>query len=133
RIVNEVAFMHGFEKTAIKLLKNYKLLTRRQYSPEESKKYLGELSLNGKLPKYEVNLYRLLLGVEKKLSHELSVQDVQNIRYSGAKEFLEHLKDILDEYQLSGNKVINVKQAVSRELIKAVQLMSLPEDRLTDE
>jgi hypothetical protein len=123
--------MHGFSQIATKLLKEYKVLTKRFFSPEESEEKLKELGLNGRLPRLEANLYRSLVAVSEKMSKDY--RKGGKIRYSGAQHFSSHLQEVLSEYQLSGKKVIHVQREVSRVVLKAVQLMSLPQCRLTDE
>lgn len=125
--------MHSFSHIATKFLKEYKVLTRRLYSQDVSEQKFEELGLNSKrLPRLEANLYRLLIAITEKMSKDFK-NVAANVRYSGGQQFLSHVKDVLSEYELSGKQVVHLKRAVSREVIKAVQLMSLPEQRLTGE
>ncbi|MDF3055475.1 MAG: hypothetical protein K0Q74_1382 [Gammaproteobacteria bacterium] len=124
--------MIQFSHLATNLIKEYKVLTRRHFSPEESEQKFKELGIKGRLPKLEANLYRLLVAITQKMSKDYR-GSAKNIRYSGGRHFLSHLRKTLKEYQLSGKKVIHVNRVVSRVVVKAVQLMSLPEEKLTDE
>jgi len=50
--------------------------------------------------------------------------------YCGIEEFIEHIKKLLDSYCIENNQIINVKQKASQAMLEAIQLMSLPEDKL---
>lgn len=123
--------MHSFAQTATKLLKECKNLIRKNFSSEESQKILIELDLHGSLPRQEANLYRLLVKVADQMSKIYKDAD-DSLRYSGPHHFISHAKEVLKGYKLVGKQVIHIKQTVSREAVKALQLMSLPESRLTD-
>ena len=53
--------------------------------------------------------------------------------YSGVKSFAEHLKTFLNNYEIEGNTIIHRSQKASRALIKAIQLLTLPKEKLTIE
>jgi hypothetical protein len=124
--------MIRFSHIAMSLLKDYKELTRRHFSFEESEQKFKELGLNGRLPRLEANLYRLLVAVSQRMSKDYA-KSTRNVRYSGGKHFLSHLKEVLEAHQISGKSVVHIQRVVSREVLQAVQLMSLPEEKLTEE
>jgi len=50
--------------------------------------------------------------------------------YSGIDEFCQHLKSILEDYQIENNQVVHTSQKASRAMVEAIQLMNLPNSRL---
>ena len=50
--------------------------------------------------------------------------------YSGIAEFGKFLKEYLAEYEVNGDVLVHSAQKASKEIIQAIQLMSLPTDKL---
>lgn len=124
--------MYTFSQTAIKLLRDYKALIRRQLPPEESDKRLSEMQLNKKLPTKENALYELLEKiVQKTEANESSVYS--RLRYCGAVQLRRHIQTVLDVYQIHNKRVIHSSQLASRALIHAIQLLKLSVNDLTSE
>ena len=123
--------MHNFSQIAIKLLTDYKNLLKKQLNPTESAKKLVQSGLDKRFPRRDPELYRLLVKVIKKAN-----QDENNIpsrlRYSGIDHFIQHMKSVLDNYRLEDGQVIHGAQTASRAMIEAIQLIPLPESRLTE-
>ncbi len=123
--------MHNFSQTAIKLLSDYKNLLKKQLDPNESARKLAQLGLDKRIPKREGDLYRLLLKVVKK-AHMEENDAPSRLRYSGIDRFVRHMKEALDNYRLENGQVIHMSQTASRAMIEAIQLIPLPELKLTD-
>lgn len=122
--------MYEFPEIAKKLLKEYKSLIKRHLSAEEGVQKLSELGLDRKLPARENALYHLLLEVINKTSAEVGILQ-SRLRYSGAYQFLQHMKDVVSAYRLEQGRVIHVPKTVSKAMIQGIQLMSLPEQKLS--
>jgi len=126
--------MNNFAQTATKLLREYKNILKKQLTEAESAKQLADLHLNRRLPTRELTLYKL---VHKIIDNADRFFDENNshsrLRYSGISQFLLYMKSEMAFYQLDNNKVIHTTQSASKAMIDAIQLMSLPEARLSQD
>ncbi len=121
--------MYEFSYVATKLLKEYKLLIKKHF-PEESTKKLSELGLDKKLPGRENALYQLTVNVLNKAN--LDTQNVNTrLRYSGTHQFLQHMKDIIAVYRVEKGRVIHTTKTAANAMIQSIQFMSLPDEKLT--
>ncbi len=125
--------MSTFSEISTKLLVDYKNLLKRHHSPAERDEKLNKLGLARKQVKHndEITLYRLITHVIKDVEHWVSSNVQTASWYSGVDEFLQHMKAVVAPYRLDGNKIIHITQAASRAVVEAIQLMSLPDPRLT--
>ncbi|HVV68465.1 MAG TPA: hypothetical protein VHE99_05455 [Gammaproteobacteria bacterium] len=123
--------MHNFSQTAIKLLNDYKNILKKNLYSQEIDKKLAQAGLDKRLPRRDSELYRLLVKVIKKASLEEN-STPSRLRYSGIDHFAQHMKSVLDNYRLENGRVIHAAQTASRAMIEAIQLIPLPEARLTE-
>ena len=120
--------MHNFSKIAVKLLKAYKSLLKKQLRPEDSDKRLSSLGLDKRLPTHEIALYELVNQIIHKVHTE--TKTVQSyLKFSGIEQFIQHMKHELSFYKLEGNMIIHTTQATSDAMIQAIQIMGLPVEK----
>ncbi len=124
--------MYNFSQTAVKLIRDYKTVVKKQFSTKEVELKLAELQLNKRLPTKEAALYGLLEKIVQK-SGEYEVTPQSRLRYCGTKQLVQHIKKVLDLYHMENRRVINSAQLASRAMIDAIQLMSLPKGKRTEE
>ncbi len=123
--------MYNFAQTALKLLNDYKNLIKKSMPSSEMSKKLLETNLNHRLPKEDHGLYCLLAKIIE--NGEIRGNGASPRQaYSGIDHFLGYMKNVFSQYQIENDKVIHATQAASAAMIEAIQLMRLPNERLTE-
>ena len=123
--------MSTFSQVMLEAVNDYKLLLRKNADPNANASKIKTLGIKRKQLKAmsEIQLYQLGPVILKELENNLEAEKCSNY-YCGIEEFIEHLKSILKAYCLENNKVISVTQKASSAMLEAIQLMSLPENKL---
>ncbi|EKE00809.1 MAG: hypothetical protein ACD_21C00269G0001 [uncultured bacterium] len=83
----------------------------------------------------EIELYRIGLKILNELEkHKIDVKREQSANfYYGEEEFLQHLKKLLTEHIIDGDRIVNTAHKSSSALVTAIQLISMAKDKLSDE
>jgi len=125
--------MHIFSGTLISLITEYKRLLRRYLPPEQRLQIIAELGIRRKYLHVasDLDLYHKAHYVLKH-AKTLSQQHVnRSNEHSGIDQFQQHLETLLADYHIQHGRVIHIKRHASRALLEVVQLMAMPEDKLT--
>lgn len=118
-------------KTAISI---YRGMLRKHLPQDIRLSKLNALNLkNPELYENEVALYHtghsIVLDIERSVDRSVGGY----YSYSGVKHFADHLKTFLNHYELDGDCVVHRSQRASRALLQAIQLLTLPREKLTPE
>ena len=115
----------------LKIVNDYKLLLRKSMPTNQSSAKIKELGIKRKQLKAlnEAQLYKIGEVILKELEQNIHVGRCSSY-YCGVEEFAEHLKKILSSYCVESNQLINTAQKASYSMLEAIQLMSLPEEKL---
>lgn len=126
--------MSVFSETMKKSISIYRGMLRKYLPQAERVSKLHELGLkNSQLYESDTTLYNLGYNIVNDIKANLNKSTTGYYSYSGVSSFGEHLKNFLDNYDLEGSTVIHRSQKASRALIQAIQLLTLPKERLTPE
>ena len=127
--------MFQFRDQIIKLLVEYRALLGRQktFAAVKRMQVLHGIDLGRKALKCsdDAGLYR----TAKRIVNEVEACLKQSVEvpgwYSGFDEFHQHLKAFMAHYKLVGGKVIHTTRTASNAMVSAIQLMLLPDNKLT--
>lgn len=124
--------MTTFSQMMLKIVNDYKLLLRKNLPTNQSSVKIKELGVKRKQLKAmnNIQLYELGTTILKELEQHIHAGKCSSY-YCGTEEFAEHLRKILNSYCIENNQVVNTSQKASYSMLEAIQLMSLPEDKLT--
>lgn len=123
-----------FSETMKKAINIYRSMLRKYLPQAERINKLHKLNLkNQQLYENEIALYHTGYSIISDINKNLNQSNVGYYSYSGVESFGEYLKDFLENYEIDGNGVVHRSQKASRALIQAIQLLTLPKDKLTSE
>lgn len=129
--------MSAFYYIIIKAINDYKSLIRKTLSSKDATAKVRQFAIKRKqLKAYTpVKLYEIAQQIAADLAQQVKTAEKAKSpnRYDGSREFLDFLQELLAEHRVEKDKVINTGQKVSRALVTAIQLIGLPEARLTRE
>ena len=116
-------------------LQAYKKILRRMLSNADAKARIETLGLKRKdlNQSSDIALYQKGKKVLTDISNDPRMDAQTPAWYSGIDEFYQMLEAMLNQYHPKGNKVVNHQQEASRALVKAIQLINLPKERLNQE
>ena len=120
-----------FVETIAKAISDYRFMLRRHLSQTERRKKLAELNLKDPtIFDSPVKLYEVAMNIVNDI--EANVELPQSYyAYSGIAEFGKYLKQYLSKYEVENGHLVHFAQKASKVMIKAIQLIALPEQRLT--
>jgi|688.fasta_scaffold634871_1 hypothetical protein len=126
--------MSIFSEHVLKMLNDYKRLLRRYVSSTERENTIINLGIKRKSLRFDndVILYNKAYRVLQDIEYWTDKLNRNATEYSGIDEFYTHLKSYLTQYRADGNTIIHVSQQVSCALVQAIQIISLPESKLSD-
>ena len=129
--------MNTFNQDVSSLLWDYKnkILKKHLKNSNERAVKLNELDLHGKTLEQndDLTLYHKMQNVITDIENWIN-RDIQSATwYSGMEEFLQHSKKVIAAYQVENNKIVHTTQKASHAIIMAIQLLPLPEDKLTEQ
>jgi oligoendopeptidase F len=128
--------MATFSERTLKLLNDYKrMILKRYISPEERKQTINELGLKRKSLKFETDviLYNKAHRVLKNIENWTGKLGNTATEHSGIDEFYQHLKKFLNDFHIAHGRVVHITQAASRAVVQTIQVLSLPEPKLSKE
>lgn len=120
-----------FIETIARAISDYRFMLRRHLSQAERRKKLAELNLKDPtIFDSPVKLYEVATNIVNDI--EASVELPQSYyAYSGIAEFGKYLKEYLSKYEVENGHLVHFAQKASKVMIKAIQLVALPDQRLT--
>ena len=125
--------MSVFSETMIRAISDYRTLLRRHLSQVDRMLKLKKLNLkNDDLYRNDMRLYQAGLLIIEDMEANSSGPLRSYYSYSGVTQFCEYLKEYLSNYYVEKNQVIHRAQKASRAQLSAIQLMSLPAERLNN-
>ena len=128
--------MSAFRELILKSINDYKAILRRNLTANECMAKLRELGIKRNLLKQSDDVALYLAGKEvvKELRRsdfrKAEDNDKATVCHYGREDFLRYLEIIINDYRIENGAVINVKQRASQALVSAIQLVSLPKERL---
>lgn len=127
--------MNQFSEVILKTISDYKLLLRKLYPAREAAAKIKELGLKRMQIREasDISLYNVASKIIENL--ELYVNNYNKSRgcYFGAEEFLRYLRDFIEDYRIEDGKVIHTTRAASCAVVEVIQIVTLPENKLTKE
>ncbi|HLD16889.1 MAG TPA: hypothetical protein VJB02_04150 [Coxiellaceae bacterium] len=126
--------MSMFSDTVLKAIGDYRQLLRRHLpDTSERKEKLEILGLNqGISSADEALLYQIAHRIVKDIEENLDNHSRGYYAYSGVRKFAEYLRSFLEDYAVQGEGVVHCMQQASRALLQAIQLLTLPGDKLSN-
>ncbi|MCH9644048.1 MAG: hypothetical protein K0U29_01895 [Gammaproteobacteria bacterium] len=125
--------MSIFAETVSKAISDYRYLLRR-YLPQADRMHkLDELNLKDpSIYDNDASLYDVAWSIVKDIEANVKIPSQGYYSYSGIEHYCTYLKEYLDNYEREGDAIIHKAQRASRALIDVIQLLMLPENRLSD-
>lgn len=128
--------MIEFSEVALKIISDYKLLLRKIYYVEEAALKIKELKLKRSQIKRNDNifLYNVVKGIHNHLERYVVDKGKSSPSYFfGADELLQYTTNFMSNYQIVEDKLLHVSREASRAVIEVIQIVALPEHKLTKE
>jgi hypothetical protein len=125
-----------FSEHTLKLLNDYKrMILKRYLSTEERKQMMTKSGLNRKSLKFDTDviLYNKAKLVLKDIEDWTSKLGNTAMEHSGIDEFYQHLKKYLNDFHIADGRVVHTTREVSRAVVQTIQVLSLPEPKLSKE
>ena len=125
--------MSIFAETMTKAIVEYRSLLRRYLKQSDRMAKLRKLKLRD-LDSYEtdLSLYEIGKAIIADMEENMVKKSNGYYSYSGIQQFCEHLKSYLENYEVENNQVVHRAQKASRALLAAIQLTTLPREKLND-
>ena len=125
--------MSIFSETMIKAIADYRFLLRRYLSQVERMTKLQKLKLrDSDTYESDLALYEAAKGIVTDIENNMETANQGYYSYSGIQEYCKFLSEYLENYHVENNQVVHRAQKASRALMTAIQLTSLPRERLND-
>ncbi|HLB55964.1 MAG TPA: hypothetical protein VJK30_01340 [Coxiellaceae bacterium] len=125
--------MSIFSETMIKAVADYRLLLRRYLTQSERMAKLRALKLRDlSITDNDLTLYQAGKAIIEDIESNMAVPNQGYYSYSGISQFCQYLTEYLDNYHIENDQVVHRAQKASRALITAIQLTTLPRERLND-
>ena len=122
-----------FSETMQKAIAKYRQLLRKFLPQAERVAKLQELGLkNSEMYTSELWLYDTGRKIVADVQNNLRPDNQGYYAYSGVEKFAGFLKEFLDNYEVEEDQVIHRAQIASRAMVKAIQLITLPRENLTE-
>lgn len=120
-----------FIETVARAIGDYRFLLRRHLKQPERRQKLAELNLKDPtLFDDAVRLYHVAWGIVQDIEKSVELP-TSYYAYSGVAEFGRFLKEYLEEYDIENDQLVHNAQRASQAIIKAIQQLALPDERLT--
>src|SRR3990167_11150167 len=126
--------MSIFSETMKKAISIYRQMLRKHLPQAERITKLYQLNLrNPQLYENEIALFHTGRAIIADIEKHMVNATGGYYSYSGVKNFAHYLKNFLSNYDIEGQHVIHRSQKASRALLEAIQLLTLPREKLTPE
>lgn len=127
--------MNQFSEVILKAISDYKLLLRKIYPAREAAAKIKELGLK-RMQIREANdiyLYNIAIKIITNLEKYVNTCSKSRGCYFGAEEFLNYLRGFVEFYRIEENKVIHTTRAASCAVVEVIQIITLPEHKLSED
>lgn len=122
-----------FAQTIAKAISDYRQFLRKYLKQSDRIRKLSELNLKDpEIYNNEVKLFEIAHGIIEDIQKNVEIPDQNYYSYSGIAKFCEFLKEYLDNYELENNRVIHKAQKASRAMLKAIQILNQPKEKLNE-
>jgi hypothetical protein len=127
--------VNNFSERILKAISEYKLILRKNMPTLEASSKIRSSGLKRMQLRDadDLSLFDIANKIVKDLEDYVVRENKAANYYSGAEEFLRHLKNILDDYRVEDNKVVNITHKTACAVMDAIQLVALPESKLSTE
>ncbi len=127
--------MSPFIENIRKIITQYKQILKRHLPAKAFASKIKLLQIKRTQLKYatDVDLFNTVDRILYEIESMHANKNVASSEYSGLDEFRDHIKNIIVNYEIKDNKVINRCQHASRTLVESVQLLKRPMDGKTIE
>lgn len=121
-----------FSETIAKAISDYRFLLRRFLDQSERQAKLAELNLRDpSIYDSDLSLYEVAWNIVNDIARHAQ-KPTGYYAYSGVSEFGRFLKEYLEKFDIENGLVVHAAQKASKAMIKAIQLVALPETKLND-
>jgi hypothetical protein len=126
--------MSIFSDTIREAINVYRRMLRK-YMPQDKRMLkLRQLNLkNAQLYENEIALYHTGKAIVSDIEKNLDRLGSSYYAYSGVGRFAAYLKSFLKNYEIESNQIIHRSQKASRALVRAIQLLNVTDNELTNE
>lgn len=122
-----------FVETIARAISDYRFLLRRHLGQAERRQKLAELNLKDPtIFDSPVKLYEVANQIVEDIRRNVETPQ-SYYAYSGIAEFGKYLQDYLSKYEVEDGRLVHSAQKASKAMIEAIQLIALPEQRLTSD
>lgn len=122
-----------FVETIARAIGDYRFMLRRHLDQAERRKKLAELNLKDpSIFDSPLRLYEVANNIVRDIEANINLP-TSYYAYSGMAEFAKFLKEYLNKYEIENGRLVHSAQKASKAMLDAIQLMALPEERLTTE
>ncbi len=126
--------MSVFAETMKKSISIYRQMLRKHLPQAERVTKLHQLNLkNPQLYENDVALFHTGYALVNDIEKNLIGATHGYYSYSGVHNFAHYLKGFLNSYEIEDGSVIHRSQKASRALVEAIQMLTLPREKLGDE
>ncbi len=126
--------MNSFSETMLKALFDYRGLLKRYFKPVERRAKMQALGLNVRYKAGDDE--RVLYGMAQRILEDIKLNtrslSTGYYSYSGIQQFGEHLKALLNQYELQDQRVVHKTQKASCALLYVLQTLSLSGTKLSE-
>lgn len=126
----------AFNEIMIRIVRDYKNLRKRIYrrsaatSAIYKKMGINRLALRNA---DDTKLYAVGNLIINDIEDYLTKREKIATVHCGVEEFLQHVKRTISEYKMEGKKVVHTQRKISCDILEAIQLVTLPTQKLTME
>lgn len=122
-----------FAETIAKAIHEYRTMLRKHLPQSERMVRLSQLNLKDPaIYDSEVSLFHTAHRIVDDIEQNVKNAEQGYYSYSGIIQFAKYLKQYLNKYELENNQVIHRTQKASRAIVQAIQLITLPSNRLSE-
>lgn len=120
--------MSPFAVTIKQLVTHYKRVLKRHLSASNYSKKVEDLQIKRLTLKQasDIDLYHITSRVLYDTESWLASQHISANEHSGLNEFRDHLKEVMKNYYVENNQVMNSQQNASRVIVESIQLLNMP-------
>ncbi len=121
--------MTDFRSVILKLIGDYKNIIKKELTTANFSAFLKHMKLKRSYLRdmSDVELYRVSLNIVSDLKGRYDKPKFKATsvnHYSGVSGFIKYLENVLEQYCIDGNKVVNLGHRVSVVLLNAIQMIN---------
>jgi hypothetical protein len=122
-----------FVETMSRAISDYRQILKKYLTPAQRAGKIAELRLKDPtIFNDEPTLYQVVQNILRDIENNIRVPNEGYYSYYGIARFAKFLREYVDNYSIEGDIVIHKAQRAANLLIKAIQLLSLPGEQLTE-